>query len=1289
MPQSKSARAIKVAPEHVQRVRLALRRHGFPSQRAFAQELGIARATTDKFFNGKPVDFRYFVEISERLGLDWQAIAYIEEERPIQVELAPPPDTPPTPKGMGMNWRQVCQDMLEAQNQRRLTTNPLTAGDGVAFELDEIYVPLGLVERKQRDQRLGDVSPEQGSRLYEPEARDEIVQTFQQGEFFEQVLRPGRSRRIAIVGEPGAGKTTLLQKIAVWVLDNTSDLPIWISLADLQGKTLEQYLLEDWLKAATRKVRVTEAMQDALGELFNSKRVWLLLDAVDEMSVEAYGNTPLQWIANQITGWVADARVVLTCRLNVWDAGKNALEAFETYRNLDFSYGDAQTPDQVGQFIKRWFEVGARHASPLQGERLRAELDQPGRERIKDAVKNPLRLALLCQSWALGQGGLPNTKAGLYQQFTEALYEWKQDRFPTSSTQRQELNNALGELAKRAISEEKTKFRLQHRLVCEVLGEPDQELFGLALQLGWLNQVGVAAEAENRGEKVYAFYHPTFQEYFAAQVIEDWHYFLNHTAHNPAQGSYRIFESYWKEVILLWFGREDVPYEQKDAFIKALLMFDDVGKIFYSYRAYFLAATAIAEFRDCGWADVIVAQLVKWGYGYFDAKKQAWQTFVDPDAEAARTTLRETDQRRAIATLVQIIKSTENESIQDKEMRWQLADSLGKINPGNETAIATLVQLIESTKNEFILRKAVGSLGQIGTGNETAIVALVQLIESTENEFTRMQAIDSLGKIANGNETAIAALLRLLKSTQDEDTRWQTADSIGKIDPGNKTAIATLVQVIESTENESTQWLAAYGIGKIEPGNGTAIAVLAQLLKSTKDGDICKRAAYSLKKIDPDNQTAVPGFVQLLKSSEDKFSRTRAIYSLGKIATGNKTAIAALVQLLESIKGESTRGLVALSLGTIDPGNEIAVTALVQLLESSKNGVIRNRAVSGLGQIGTGNETAIAALVQLLESTEDKFTRRRAAYSLGQIGIGNETAIAALVRLLESSEEEATRGQAAYSLGQIGSGNETAIAALVRTIESTVKESILRQAVKSLKKILRKDRLAGIVTLFKDYLSNDTRNNDFWRYSSGYELIWQCAQNMSYPEFYQAWHTQLTPTHPEILEITPVGSTPFTQSLNFANLPQNLSAAIANEPILSQTIHLICIDGSKFIDRNNPAAKIYTEMVKSGCPKCEDGTPKTMPELQSYWDLLDTDKHVVLVFYEGTPPSPPLAREGNKTKEGVGFSETFLNALSKFDGGICVITAHFLDNIVLKCISPERAIADVVNWLKQVVLEAS
>ncbi|MBD0347202.1 MAG: hypothetical protein ICV63_20740, partial [Coleofasciculus sp. Co-bin14] len=215
MPRSKSARSIRVAPEHIDRVRVALRRHGFPSQRAFAEELGIARATTDRFFNGRPVDFRYFVEITERLGLEWQAIAYIEEDPPIQVESSSlcdiSPNRAPEKKSSGIDWRQVCRAMLEAQNQRRLTTNPLTTGDGVTFELDEMYVPLGLVERKQRDRRSSDVSPEQGSRIYEAEATDEITKTFQQDEFFEQVLRQGRKQRIAIIGEPGAGKTTLLQ----------------------------------------------------------------------------------------------------------------------------------------------------------------------------------------------------------------------------------------------------------------------------------------------------------------------------------------------------------------------------------------------------------------------------------------------------------------------------------------------------------------------------------------------------------------------------------------------------------------------------------------------------------------------------------------------------------------------------------------------------------------------------------------------------------------------------------------------------------------------------------------------------------------------------------------------------------------------------------------------------------------------------------------------------------------------------------------------------------------------
>ena len=71
-------RSLKVAPECISKVKKAIKVNGFPSQNALASELGISRPTVVNFVNGRPVDYSYFVEISEKLGLDWQKIAYTE-----------------------------------------------------------------------------------------------------------------------------------------------------------------------------------------------------------------------------------------------------------------------------------------------------------------------------------------------------------------------------------------------------------------------------------------------------------------------------------------------------------------------------------------------------------------------------------------------------------------------------------------------------------------------------------------------------------------------------------------------------------------------------------------------------------------------------------------------------------------------------------------------------------------------------------------------------------------------------------------------------------------------------------------------------------------------------------------------------------------------------------------------------------------------------------------------------------------------------------------------------------
>ncbi|MEH1785615.1 MAG: hypothetical protein V7L23_08490 [Nostoc sp.] len=111
---------------------------------------------------------------------------------------------------------------------------------------------------------------------------------------------------------------------------------------------------------------------------------------------------------------------------------------------------------------------------------------------------------------------------------------WKEDEFVTNSHQRQQLNVKLGELAKEAIDKEATRFRLRQDFVNQFLGYIDDEnsLLKLALNRGWLNCVGI----DTNRKPVYAFFHASFQEYFAAIAIDDWHFFLNHVPKNPSQG---------------------------------------------------------------------------------------------------------------------------------------------------------------------------------------------------------------------------------------------------------------------------------------------------------------------------------------------------------------------------------------------------------------------------------------------------------------------------------------------------------------------------------------------------------------------------------------------------------------------------------------------------------------------------------------------------------------------------------------------------------------------------------
>jgi HEAT repeat protein len=1035
---------------------------------------------------------------------------------------------------------------------------------------------LGLIERQQKPQRLDDFSPQAGSQAYQ---ESEKLIPLSYDEFCEKILAnsdspKSKGKRLAVIGEPGAGKTTQLLKIGDRILAETEYLPVWISLAEVK-KPLCQYLIEDWLRIAAGKLDAAPAeWVKEFNELLTAGKIWLLLDGADEMGIA----DSLGTLSPQLRERVFDkVRIVISCRLNIWEATGNSLSDFDTYRMLDFSYGDGENCDQVKLFIDRWFtplnpplargetgpipnllprvettsilappltkgglggvlrakETTSIPAPPLTkgglGGDLRAALDEPGKERIKDLARNPLRLFLLCLTWEFGQQKLPDTKAELYEVFVAALYDFKKQAFPTTAAQRTNLNAALGKFARTAI-EAGYKSILPDWFVSKHLEQPHPELFEKAIDLGWLNRVGV--DAENPLKSVYAFYHPSFQEYFAACEIEDWHFFLNHVPQNPQQGIYRIFERQWKEVMLLWMGRKDVDREEKEAFIKALVEFKDGCKYFYGFRAYFIAGVLIDEFKDCALADAIVAQIVQWGFGYFNIEKQEWQTFLYPIAEASKAILPESDRTRAIATLTELIRTSEHEDI-----RWEAVVNLGKIDECNPDAFAALTELIRTSKNEDIRWEAVVILGQIGKGNPDAIATLTELIGTSEDEDIRWEAADSLGKIDECNPDAIAALTELIRTSDNEEIRWGAVESLREIDEGNPNASVALTELIRTSEDEDTRCTAVVILGEIGKRNPNAIAALTELIRTSEDQDI----------------------------------RWEAVNSLGEIGKGNPDAIADLTELIHTSGDENIRYQAANRLGEIDT----------------------NR----LGEINEGNPYPIADLTQFILTCEDKSRQEAAAFFLTT-------------------------------------------------------------------KMTETQQMTGVVTALKNCLSDKTYENDFDRFKNSYKVIWHCAQNLPYPTFYHAWHHPPTTPHPEVPD--------------WQTFPQDIAREINNQAELSNQIQLLCIDSKNFINPDNPAAKIYTEMLKQGCPKCEDATPKTMADLQTYWDLLlvDSEKYLILVFYN------------SRGEEAIGSSETFVNDLSKFDGNIAIVSENNPDSLTAFSPSQSDLIGAIVRWICQVVWES-
>jgi hypothetical protein len=820
------------------------------------------------------------------------------------------------------------------------------------------------------------------------------------------------------------------------------------------------------------------------------------------------------------------------------------------------------------------------------GIQLQQALNQPGKERIKDLVRNPLRLMLLCSTWHLREGKLPDTKAELYQQFVDEVYRW-QDKEKEVSTitpeEREQLNAKLKQLAVAAIDNEKNRFCLRQKFVEGVFG--DSSLFQLALNVGWLNQVGV--DAKNTHQPVYAFFHPTFQEYFAALAIADWDFFLPraHDSHNPKPVSerYRIFEPQWKEVILLWLGREEVAKEEREAFIKALVEFEDGCGGFYWYKSFFSATASVAEFSNCTLTESIVAQIVWWAFGYFSNELKLPRKLALKVSDKAKAVMQESERTRIIAALMMLLIS------QNQDIKCQAAISLLlKYKQDNLEALTTLNYLLDSESDNWIV--------------VAAAVGLFEYFKYDHNNPCVIKAATNLSQWWNvsweNNPGYFFRLVRnqsrgAFKTLYDIDICQDEEYCIRK-----ETTIFGTFSYYNLRHNNTDN---------LEPNND-GINKLSRVLQNKRDEQACYQLSVQLEEKTDNLGLGRGNLVNLNAVKLIELVKQLCLHS--DLASSWKLLSAAVTRMGEGSLGE----IIFQRLREVTSDKPDVIDTLIEVVTK-----------------------ALINVVQECLCLQPEFYSTSVDY-LGRIGVGNLDALNVLIEVVHSSDEQNTR----------------------------------IEAVRSLHRVLRGNLFHIAVIGLKSYLQEPTYVNAQPLYDDCYELIWHCAQNMTYPAFYQAWHQQ------EEVEKT---TTSDRQSLNQADLLQSLQSAIANDPQLSQIIHLICIDGSQFIEPDRPAAEIYDQMLDQNCPECNP-VPETMPALKLYWNSLKrkSDKRMVFVFYSSSTDTTP--DEG--TTMSCPYSSAFLTVLSKFGCEICIITEQPLDHIRLKFFAPSQVIADVTNWIRAI-----
>ncbi|WP_414526959.1 CHAT domain-containing protein [Nodularia chucula] len=1003
------------------------------------------------------------------------------------------------------DWRGCCLTLFTLDALRRLQNNLLTKIKGL--EIEDIYIAPKL-------RLLQTIQPNNWQEVRQLSDDHKIPKNYEFIEFLEKVITRsniGEVRRLAILGEPGSGKTLLLQRAGDWIYWNLNRLVIWVYLANVnRTQSLENYLQTVWLKRAQAEGKLSWANQENLSEIFASKNVWLLLDGVDEMNVNS--GDPVGEVTRQInqSNFLSQANIILTCRLHLWEANKYLLQQFEIFQNLNFTAGDnpnmfSTEVNQVTLFIRRWFTGNSQ-----KGEALITEIRQDRNKRIEDLSSNPLILSLLCLVWETNQdktiSQILTSRAALYERFVEDFYKWKaelfrqednilvktNERLTLNQSTIDQLNHDLGILAKRCFEDKQnrkvtsaqleqvtanphpaTKFFLP--AIKNIIANSGMELYTspfhishfmaslilktnlkLALQLGWLNQVGTSKYDSN--QPIYAFFHPTFHQYFAAKAINEGEYefFLKHSIIlPPPYGNYRVFDSQWQEVMLLWFGREDVLDDFKQLLIENLWRFRDDSQFFYTYKARFLAVAALAEFKPCRPLErqltddyhhttVTVNEMIdlvgKTSFIYkSNEDENDWSLPFKAFENRAKIAFTRTNPELSEKWLVNFIRRNQ------PECRIVPALTLNYLSPAHPLVIDALLEHFKMRHQEDNKLHRIYSTKfviHIAKNNEKAINQFIDFFNYAEDEDIEINVALVLGCIANSNHRmpnltksvvieAIDRLIQCWKNTPSTESRIYSCfheycqclvDENPNIAEYLINQLVQLSQNLLLEENQNNnfsknpryrQYLIAakqvslaIALLTISPVNQLAMNTLIKVAVQEPENEIDVAIFQCWKNLGKDYPVIIHSLCAYIHKLDEEKATSRFFFKtidiLGDVALGDLVAIEVLSHRLKIAESSDLRLSITKQLIKIDPVNIKAINHLRELMETD---TCVDRRASAAKYLGEFSELYREVAINTLISWQNAYFEEVMDF-VEKSSIDQDNITRCIAKLARESEEE-------------------------------------------------------------------------------------------------------------------------------------------------------------------------------------------------------------------------------------------------------------------------------------------